>query len=106
MIKKLLSTKEVAEFLGVNEKMIYSLVSEKGLPASKVTGKWIFPLHLVEQWVQAHTLNYPETLHQLPPYEGILILTGSNDLPNRFSACRSAVSSRRSGGNKNFCTTI
>lgn len=79
-MKKLLSTKEVAEFLGVNEKMVYSLVSEKGLPASKVTGKWIFPLHLVEQWVEAHTLNYPETRQQLPPYDGLLIITGSNDL--------------------------
>ena len=79
-MKKLLSTKEVAEFLSVNEKMIYSLISEKGLPASKVTGKWIFPLHLVEQWVEANTLNYPETRQQLPPYDGLLIITGSNDL--------------------------
>jgi len=80
MIKKLLTTKEVAKFLGVNEKMVYSLVSEKRLPASKVTGKWLFPLHLVEQWVEAHTLNYPETRQQLPPYDGLLIITGSNDL--------------------------
>ena len=80
MSKKLLSTKEVADFLGVNEKMVYTLVAEKGLPASKVTGKWIFPLHLVEQWVETHTLNYPETRQHLPPYEGLLIITGSNDL--------------------------
>ncbi|MBC2714541.1 MAG: helix-turn-helix transcriptional regulator [Desulfobacteraceae bacterium] len=78
-MKKLLSTKEVAEFLGVNEKMVYSLVAEKGLPASKVTGKWIFPLHLVEQWVETNTLNYPQA-RQLPPYDGLLIITGSNDL--------------------------
>lgn len=79
-MKKLLSTKEVAGFLGVNEKMVYSLVAEKGLPASKVTGKWIFPLHLVEQWIEANTLNYPETRQNLPPYDGLLIITGSNDL--------------------------
>jgi len=79
-MKKLLSTREVAEYLGVNEKMIYTLVAEKGLPASKVTGKWIFPLYLVEQWVEANTLNYPETRQQLPPYDGLLIITGSNDL--------------------------
>ena len=48
---KLLSTKEVAELLNVNEKMVYSLVSDKGLPATKITGKWLFPRHLVEQWV-------------------------------------------------------
>jgi len=78
--KKLLSTKEVADFLGVNEKMVYTLVAEKGLPASKVTGKWLFPRYLVEQWIETHTLNYPETRQHLPPYEGLLIITGSNDL--------------------------
>lgn len=76
---KLLSTKEAAQFLGVNEKMVYVLVSEKGLPATKITGKWLFPLHLVEQWVEAHTINYPESANVLPPYHGLLIITGSND---------------------------
>src|SRR5210317_810350 len=78
-MKKLLSTKEVAEFLNVNEKMVYSLVSEKGLPATKITGKWLFPRHLVEQWVEANTINYPDNGHRLPPYDGLLIITGSND---------------------------
>ncbi len=78
-MKKLLSTKEVARFLGVNEKMIYSLVSDKGLPATKITGKWVFPLHLVEQWVETNTINYPEPSTILPPYHGLLIIAGSND---------------------------
>lgn len=75
----LLSTKEVARLLNVNEKMVYTLVAEKGLPASKVTGKWLFPRHLVEQWVETQTINYPDTgrLQHLQP--GILILAGSND---------------------------
>ncbi len=76
----LFSTKEVAEFLGVNEKMVYALISEKGLPASKITGKWIFPKHLVEQWVENNTLNFPEHPTKLPPYQGLLIIAGSNDL--------------------------
>ena len=78
-MKKLLSTKEVAQFLNVNEKMVYSLVSEKGLPATKITGKWLFPKHLVEQWVEANTINYPDNGVPLPPYDGLLIITGSND---------------------------
>ena len=40
---KLLSTREVSKFLNVNEKMVYTLVSDKGLPATKITGKWLFP---------------------------------------------------------------
>ena len=75
----LLSTKEVAQLLNVNEKMVYTLVAEKGLPASKVTGKWLFPRHLVEQWVETQTINYPDTGSLQPLLPGILILAGSND---------------------------
>ena len=77
---QMLSTKEVAKFLGINEKMVYTLISEKGLPASKVTGKWIFPRHLVEQWVESSTVNFPQNHSILPPYEGLLVVTGSNDI--------------------------
>jgi len=38
-----------------------------------------FPRHLVEQWIETNTINYPESTTQLPPYEGLLIITGSND---------------------------
>ena len=75
----LLSTKEVARLLNVNEKMVYTLVAEKGLPASKVTGKWLFPRHLVEQWVETQTINYPDTGNLQPLEQGILVLAGSND---------------------------
>jgi putative molybdopterin biosynthesis protein len=74
-----LSTKEVAQFLDVNEKMVYSLVSEKGLPASKVTGKWLFPRRLVEQWLESHIINYPRSAH-LPPSPGMLVIAGSHDI--------------------------
>lgn len=78
-MKAMLSTKEVAQYLGVNEKLIYSLVSEKGLPASKVTGKWIFPKHLVDQWVEANTLNIQTKGSGHGPPPGVLVMAGSND---------------------------
>lgn len=78
-MKQFLSTKELSDFLGVNEKMVYTLIAEKGLPAAKVTGKWLFPRHLVEQWVENHTINFPDVHAGLPPYEGLLVITGSND---------------------------
>lgn len=78
--KTLLSTREVAEFLNINEKMVYSLISEKGLPASKVTGKWLFPRHLVEQWLENQIINYPKQIDTLPHYHGLLIIAGSNDI--------------------------
>ncbi len=76
----MLSTKEVAKFLGINEKMVYTLIADKGLPASKVTGKWIFPRYLVEQWVESNTVNFPQNHKVLPPYDGLLVMAGSNDI--------------------------
>jgi putative molybdopterin biosynthesis protein len=78
-MEEMLSTREVAKFLNVNEKMIYSLIAEKGLPASKVTGKWLFPINLVRQWVDMGTENYPQQ-NKLPPYHGLVLIAGSNDL--------------------------
>lgn len=78
-MKNLLSTKEVAQLLGVNEKMVYALIPEKGLPATKVTGKWLFPKHLVEQWIENSTRNFPSPASPLPPYHGLLIVAGSDD---------------------------
>ncbi|MBM9514301.1 helix-turn-helix transcriptional regulator [Desulfogranum marinum] len=79
-MSKLMTTREVAAFLNVNEKMIYTLVADKELPATKVTGKWLFPQHLVEQWVDNNTTNFPKQAGQLPAGKGVIILAGSNDL--------------------------
>ncbi|MFH7320993.1 substrate-binding domain-containing protein [Desulfurivibrio sp. D14AmB] len=78
-MKNLLSTKEVAQLLSVNEKMVYLLIAEKGLPATKVTGKWLFPRHLVERWIENSTQNFPAATAPLPPYHGLLIMAGSDD---------------------------
>jgi len=76
--RELLNTKEVAGLLNINEKMVYSLISDKGLPATKVTGKWLFPRKLVETWIENNTINHPENpLHADP---GLVIITGSNDI--------------------------
>ncbi len=79
-MSQLLTTKEVAQFLNINEKMVYSLVSDKGLPATKVTGKWLFPKHLVEQWIEVNAINYPATAESPSVSTAVLIITGSNDI--------------------------
>jgi excisionase family DNA binding protein len=78
--EQLLTTREVARYLNVNEKMVYTLIADKGLPATKITGKWTFPQHLVARWVDNQTINYPETQDPLPPYHGLIIFCGSNDI--------------------------
>ncbi|WP_028316337.1 helix-turn-helix transcriptional regulator [Desulfatibacillum aliphaticivorans] len=74
-----LSTKQVAEFLDVNEKMVYTLISEKGLPATKITGKWKFPQRLVEKWLEKHIINNPSPRADVTA-SGLLVFAGSNDL--------------------------
>ena len=77
--RQYLNTKEVAQLLQVNEKVVYNLVSEKGLPATKVTGKWLFPRHLVEEWVDLYIVNLP--MAGTPSLEsGRLFVAGSDDL--------------------------
>ncbi len=76
---KFLTTREVAKILHVNDKMVYTLVNDKGLPATKVTGKWLFPKRLVEEWLETHILNYRRPDWAGPSTNGVLLLAGSDD---------------------------
>lgn len=46
-----MSVKQVAAYLQLNEKKIYALVNEGKMPATKVTGKWMFPRELIDRWM-------------------------------------------------------
>ena len=46
-----MSVKQVAEYLQLNEKKVYALVGDGQIPATKASGKWLFPRDLVDQWV-------------------------------------------------------
>ena len=50
-LPRFMTVKQVASYLQVNEKKVYSLVREGKIPASKLTGKWLFPRNLVDQWL-------------------------------------------------------
>ena len=75
--KPYLTTKDVAELLDINEKMVYQLINEKGLPACKVTGKWLFPSKFVDIWVENHVINKPLPAEGL--LSSMLIIIGSHD---------------------------
>lgn len=76
----LMNTKEAAQYLRINEKKIYALINDRGLPATKVTGKWLFQRHLLDRWLEQNTDNYPQPEASLDQYKKLLIITGSNDL--------------------------
>ena len=46
-----MSVKQVASYLQLNEKKIYALVAEHRIPATKITGKWMFPRELIDKWM-------------------------------------------------------
>ena len=79
-MSSLLNTREAAQYLGINEKKIYSLITERGLPATKVTGKWLFQRHLLDRWLEHNTENYPPADASPDTYKNLLIITGSNDI--------------------------
>lgn len=78
-IKAYLSTQEVSELLSINEKLVYSLISEKGLPATKITGKWLFPRHLVDKWFTSQIPGSRNAGIEQYADRGILIMYGSDD---------------------------
>ena len=84
----LMNARQAASYLGINEKKIYQLATEGRLPGTKVTGKWLFPRDLVDQWLL-------ESSHR-----GVLadrlLLTGSDDplLHRIVSALAQAVEAR------------
>jgi excisionase family DNA binding protein len=85
MPETLLNTREVAEYLQINEKQVYRLIRNGGIPCTRVTGKWVFPKSLVEEWVQRSaraqsikTVRSAAVTERFGLDRGLLI-AGSND---------------------------
>jgi len=80
MTKEMLSTKEVAEYLSINEKQVYRLIKERKIPATRITGKWLFPKGLIDEWV----INSARESVSVPGKKNLsdnqVVIAGSNDL--------------------------
>ncbi|MCP4595550.1 helix-turn-helix transcriptional regulator [Neptuniibacter sp.] len=46
-----LNARQLAEYLHLNEKKVYAMAAEGEIPATKLTGKWLFPKSLVDRWL-------------------------------------------------------
>ena len=55
MSDEILTVKEVADFLKVNERTIYRLASFKKIPAFKVGNAWRFKKVDIETWILSQT---------------------------------------------------
>jgi excisionase family DNA binding protein len=81
----MLSTREVAQYLGIHEKQVYRLLRQGRLPGTRVTGRWIFSRRLVQEWIEAcsraavRTARPRETAAPaIEPHH--LIIAGADDL--------------------------
>ncbi|ASJ75120.1 helix-turn-helix transcriptional regulator [Granulosicoccus antarcticus] len=66
-----LTVPQLAELLHVNEKKIYQLAGVGEIPGTKVTGKWIFPRRLIEDWLLEN--SHGGVMHDR------LLINGSDD---------------------------
>ncbi|HON78564.1 MAG TPA: substrate-binding domain-containing protein [Spirochaetota bacterium] len=54
MSEELMSTKEVAAYLNIHEKQVYALIKANQIPCTRVTGKWVFPKHIIDEWLTSN----------------------------------------------------
>ena len=74
-----MNTKEVAEYLNINEKLVYKLVKEKKIPGTKVTGKWTFPKRLVDEWIIESAKEQVGLKNKIRELKDHIVIMGSND---------------------------
>ncbi len=55
MTDELMTTRELAKYLSLNEKKIYALVRRGDIPRTRVTGKYLFPKRLIDRWIDDNT---------------------------------------------------
>jgi excisionase family DNA binding protein len=69
-----MTTAEVASYLRLKERALYELATKRQIPCTRATGKLLFPRHLVDRWLEAHT-DLSQTRVTPPPP----IYAGSSD---------------------------
>jgi excisionase family DNA binding protein len=80
MSDEMMNTKEVAGYLGIHEKQVYALIKTGRMPATRVTGKWIFPRKVIDGWIEANAKSGLEQARQKSGrIPGALLASGSND---------------------------
>ena len=73
-----MSVREVARYLGINEKKIYFLAKTRKIPCTRVTGKWTFPRHLIDRWIE-ESASGSMTRPRSTAVRAVLLAAGSDD---------------------------
>jgi putative molybdopterin biosynthesis protein len=80
MSEEMMNTKEVAKYLGIHEKQVYALIKSKKIPSTRVTGKWVFPKKVIDEWIESTAKKgLGQAREKSRRIEGALLASGSND---------------------------
>ncbi|MGE0700508.1 MAG: substrate-binding domain-containing protein [Hyphomicrobiaceae bacterium] len=71
----LLTTSEAASYLRIKERKLYEMLAEGAVPATKATGKWLFPRGNLDRWLLAGMTRPLGVIPAEPP----TIVGGSHD---------------------------
>ena len=74
----LMSTREVARYLGINDKKVYFLAKAGKIPCTRVTGKWTFPKKLIDRWIEESAAGLVESKSKTEERK-FLLAAGSDD---------------------------
>ena len=76
----LMNTREVARYLGINEKKVYFLAKAGKIPCTRVTGKWTFPKKLIDQWIEESASGL--VARKVKTEERVFLLAAGSDDPS------------------------
>jgi len=68
-MEELLTTRELADLIRLNEKKVYQLVRDGGIPHVRIAGKWLFPKWHVLRWLEENVQR-----------EADILIAGSDDV--------------------------
>jgi putative molybdopterin biosynthesis protein len=80
IVPKLMNTREVARYLGINDKKIYFLAKAGKIPCTRVTGKWTFPKKLIDQWIEESASGL--VARKVKTEERVFLLAAGSDDPS------------------------
>jgi putative molybdopterin biosynthesis protein len=82
MEARFLTVAEAARYLRLNPRSVYVLAQRGAIPASRATGKWLFPVNLLDEWLEASARQRagerPRRGRPAAPPDSLL-LAGSDD---------------------------
>ena len=55
--EKLMTLKEVAEYLRLNEHTVYRMARKGEIPAFKIAGQWRFKKEVIDKWISEQSLE-------------------------------------------------